>query len=75
MDFTITIADEFLPGVRARLYQATQNDSPTLEQIEEYLSNYASSMAEAACKDCKVGPHWEPPATPEFNADGTPYTD
>jgi len=28
-----------------------------------------AAVALTLCKDCKVGPHWEPPATPEFNAD------
>lgn len=40
---------------------------------EEVVSAYAESAARKACQDMKVGPYYEGPIPPQFNADGTPY--
>lgn len=65
--FKISIPDELLPGIIA----IATLESKTPEQV---ASDYAESAARKACQDLKVGPYWEGPIPPQFNADGTPYT-
>ena len=66
MDYTITIPDELTPGIIAIGY--AESKTP-----EEVVSAYAESAARKACQDMKVGPYYEGPIPPQFNADGTPY--
>ena len=65
MDYTITIADELIPGIVALAH--TEGRQP-----EEIVQEYATTAANKACQDYQVGPYWVMP-TPRFNPDGTPY--
>jgi hypothetical protein len=66
MDYTISIADELIPGIVA---------TASLEgkQPEDVVQEYAEAVANKACQDLKVGPYYQGPIPPQFNADGTPY--
>jgi len=66
MDYTISIADELIPGIVA---------TASLEgkQPEDVVQEYAEAVANKACQDLKVGPYYQGPIPPKFNADGTPY--
>ena len=66
MDYTITIDDTLVPGIVAIGY--AESKTP-----EEVVSAYAVAAATKACQDMKVGPYYEGPIPPQFNADGTPY--
>lgn len=70
---TITIPDEFVPGVLARMYDANQSREVPYANVEEFLSEYSEALASGACFDYKVGPFYVGPINPKFNADGTPY--
>ena len=65
MDYTITIADELIPGIVAIAY--TEGRQP-----EDVVQEYATTAANKACQDYQVGPYWVMPE-PRFNQDGTPY--
>lgn len=66
MDFTISIDDTLVPGIIA---------IATLEgrHPADVVQGYAYAAANKACQDLKVGPYYEGPIPPQFNADGTPY--
>lgn len=64
--FQITIPDELTPGIIAIGY--AESKTP-----EEVVSEYSVAAATKACQDMKVGPYYEGPIPPQFNADGTPY--
>lgn len=67
MDFTISVPDELIPGIVAVAYAEGR-------QPEDVAQSYAIAAATKACQDMKVGPYYEGPIPPQFNADGTPYT-
>ena len=67
MDFTISVPDELIPGIVAVAYAEGR-------QPDEVVQTYAVAAATKACQDMKVGPYYEGPIPPQFNADGTPYT-
>lgn len=69
----ITIPDEYVPGVVARMYDANQNREVPYADMEEFLSEYAAALASGACFDYKVGEYYVGPVNPAFAADGTPY--
>lgn len=66
--FTITIDDSLVPGIIA---------TSTLEgkQPEEVVNEYATALATKTCQDLKVGPFYQGPIPPQFNADGTLYVE
>jgi len=64
--FNISIPDELAPGIVATAY--AEGKLP-----EEVVSDYALAVANKACQDMKVGPYYQGPVAPAFNADGTPY--
>jgi hypothetical protein len=64
--FTITIPDELVPGIIAMA--ALEGKPP-----EDVIQGYALALANKTCQDLKVGPYYEGPIPPQFNADGTPY--
>ncbi len=64
--FSITIPDELVPGIIAT---ATLEGKPP----EDIIQEYALALANKTCQDLKVGPYYEGPIPPQFNADGTPY--
>lgn len=66
MDYTITIPDDLIPGIVATAYAEQK-------QPEQVVQEYAAAVARKACQDLKVGPYYEGPIPPQFNADGTPY--
>jgi hypothetical protein len=66
MDYTISIPDDLTPGIVAIGY--AEGRTP-----EEVVSAYAETAARKACQDLKVGPYYQGPIPPQFNADGTPY--
>ena len=74
-DLQITIPDEFMPGLVAKMYDQNRNRETPYVDLDEFLTDYATQLASGACNDYKVGPYWEGPVLPQFNADGTPYTE
>ena len=66
MLYQIDIPDELLPGIVATSY--TEGKEPL-----QVVQDYAISLATKTCQDLKVGPYYEGPIIPQFNADGTPY--
>ena len=66
MDYTITIADELIPGIVATAYAEGK-------QPEDVVQEYAEAVSRKACQDLKVGPYYTGPTPPQFNQDGTPY--
>lgn len=67
MNFTISVPDELIPGIVAVAYAEGR-------QPADVAQSYAIAAATKACQDMKVGPYYEGPIPPQFNADGTPYT-
>ena len=74
MDITITVPDKYIPGAVAAMYARNRTREVPYADLDEFLTDYATSMCSGACKDFKVGPNWEGPIEPQFNQDGTPYT-
>lgn len=64
--FTITIDDSLAPGIIATA--SLEGKLP-----EEVVNEYAAALANKTCQDLKVGPYYQGPVPPQFNADGTPY--
>jgi hypothetical protein len=64
--FQITIPDELTPGITAVAHVEGK-------QPGDVVTEYAEAMARKICQDMKVGPYYEGPTPPQFNADGTPY--
>ena len=64
--FLIFIDDSLAPGIIA---------TATLEgkTPEDVVNEYAAALANKTCQDLKVGPYYQGPIPPQFNADGTPY--
>lgn len=64
--FQITIDDSLAPGIIA---------TATLEgkTPDDVVNEYATALANKTCQDLKVGPYYQGPIPPQFNADGTPY--
>ena len=71
MDLVITIPDELLPGLVAMAAASSTEDNPMT--AEDVAQEYAIAAANKACQDMKVGPYYQGPIPPQFNADGTPY--
>jgi hypothetical protein len=65
-EFIISIDDTLAPGIIATAI--LEGKEP-----EEVVSEYATGMATKVCQDLKVGPYYQGPIPPQFNADGTPY--
>ena len=65
-EFLISIDDSLAPGIIA---------TATLEgkTPEDVVNEYAAALANKTCQDLKVGPYYQGPIPPQFNADGTPY--
>lgn len=70
----ITIPDEYVPGVVARMYEVNASRDVPFADMEEFLSDQAAALASAACAEFRVGSYYVGPVNPKFNADGTPYT-
>ena len=68
MNFTITIDDSLAPGIIATA--ALEGKTP-----EDVVNEYATALANKTCQDLKVGPYYQGPIPPQFNADGTLYTE
>jgi hypothetical protein len=66
MDYTISIADELIPGIVATAYAEGK-------QPEDVVQEYATAVATKACQDLRVGAFWVGSIPPQFNQDGTPY--
>lgn len=71
-DITITIPDEFVPGAVAKMYDMNRTREVPYADLDEFLTDYATSLASGACVDYKVGPNYIGPIEPQYNQDGTP---
>lgn len=71
-DITITIPDEFVPGAVAKMYDMNRTREVPYADLDEFLTDYATSLASGACVDYKVGPNYIGPIEPDYNQDGTP---
>jgi len=64
--FLMTIDDSLAPAIIATA--SLEGKTP-----EEVVNEYAAALANKTCQDLKVGPYYQGPLMPHFNADGTPY--
>lgn len=71
--YSISIPDELTPGIIAIAY--AEGAAGVASSPEEVVRRYAIAAATKACQDMKVGPYYEGLIRPQFNADGTPYTE
>jgi len=73
MDFTISIDDDYVPGIiaTAALMSEQTGEEVTPQMVVQDAADKASRKA---CEDLMVGPAYTGPILPRFNADGTPYT-
>ena len=69
--YTITIPDNLNAGIIAIGHAESTPETPVAP--EDVVQRYALAAAEKACQDLKVGPYYQGPIPPQFNADGTPY--
>ena len=65
-DFIISIDDSLAPGIIA--IASLEGKTP-----EDVVNEAAAAAATKACQDLKVGPYYQGPIPPQFNADGTAY--
>lgn len=68
---TISIPDEYIPGIEAAR-NVENNNGSSFASAEEYANHVALQAAISWCERYKVGPYWTQPQ-PAFNPDGTPY--
>jgi hypothetical protein len=66
--FAITIDDSLAPGIIA--IASLEGKTP-----EDVVNEYATTLANKTCQDLKVGPYYQGPIPPQFNADGTLYVE
>jgi hypothetical protein len=66
--FTVEIPDEYLPGLIAEVSILPQAVNPA-----DYFQSSAVELLRQRCETYKVGPYYNGPVNPQFNADGTPY--
>jgi hypothetical protein len=64
--FLISIDDSLAPGIIA--IASLEGKTP-----EDVVNEAAAAAATKACQDLKVGPYYQGPVAPQFNADGTLY--
>ena len=67
-EFIISIDNSLAPGIIATA--ALEGKTP-----EEVVNAYAEALANKTCQDLKVGPYYQGPIPPQFNADGTLYVE
>lgn len=67
--FTVDIPEELLPGLIAELHTLPAGTSP-----EQYFAASAVELLRQRCEVYKVGPYYQGPLMPQFNADGTLYS-
>ena len=67
-EFIISIDDSLAPGIIATA--ALEGKTP-----EDVVNEYATALANKTCQDLKVGPYYQGPIPPQFNADGTLYVE
>ena len=65
-EFIISIDNSLAPGIIATA--ALEGKTP-----EDVVNEYAIALANKTCQDLKVGPYYQGPIPPQFNADGTLY--
>ena len=69
MKFAVDIPEELLPGLIAELSTLPAGTSP-----EQYFAASAVELLRQRCEAYKVGPYYQGPVPPKFNADGTLYS-
>lgn len=67
--FTIDIPDELLPALVAEF--ALAQGSTTATTPEEYFAGSVVEIVRQRAEIYKVGPYYQGPVDPQFNADGT----
>ena len=67
-EFIISIDDSLAPGIIA--IASLEGKTP-----EDVVNEAATAAATKACQDLKVGPYYQGPIPPQFNADGTLYVE
>ena len=67
-EFIISIDNSLAPGIIATA--ALEGKTP-----EDVVNAYAEALANKTCQDLKVGPYYQGPIPPQFNADGTLYVE
>ena len=67
-EFIISIDNSLAPGIIATA--ALEGKTP-----EDVVNEYAIALANKTCQDLKVGPYYQGPIPPQFNADGTLYVE
>jgi len=72
MDFTITIPDEYVPGITATAFAESMRRGETVTH-QMVVQEAAVQAVTKVCQDLKVGLFYAGPILPQFNQDGTPY--
>lgn len=71
--FTLEIPDELLPGLQAEFNWLQSQGNCLYATPEAYLQASAVEILRQRCEAYRVGPYYQGPIPPAFNADGTPY--
>ena len=71
--FTVEVPDELLPALVAEFHVVSSANGTQAATPEEYFSASVIEIIRQRAEVYKVGPYYEGPVAPQFNADGTPY--
>ena len=71
--FTVNIPDELLPALAAEFLLVQGSTSATTP--EEYFASSVIEMVRQRAELYKVGPYYVGPILPQFNSDGTSYSE
>lgn len=71
--FTVDIPDELLPALAAEFSIVSAAGGTEATTAEEYFAASVVEILRQRAEIYKVGPYYEGPIPPRFNADGTPY--
>jgi hypothetical protein len=71
-EFIIDIPDDLLPALVVE-FGLVQGNVPATTPEEYFAASIVETVRQRA-EIYKVGPYYQGPIAPQFNADGTPYT-
>lgn len=71
--FIVEIPDELLPAIQAEYLILSAANSTQASSPEEYFAASVVEIVRQRAETYKVGPYYDGPVNPQFNADGTFY--
>ena len=71
--FTVDIPDELLPALLVEF--SLVKDSTTATTVEEHFAASVVETVRQRAQIHKVGPYYTGPILPQYNPDGTPYSE